>query len=180
MNRIWKFATCPSGVIAALLWLQLLGLGCASGSCPRGDGHRAIGCRAELAREQLTYGVSRSDALDAIGRLETEPPWKNEWGAGPAAIGNPFDSRSYTSTLGEEYEVTRFFVEAWGVSDCPFVQGRLQLEPLIFLDDQLVGWSWSYLADLLERRLAADETSWSFGVFCDRIGADREASDSSK
>jgi hypothetical protein len=152
------------------LSLVMLGLGCASGGCPAGDGYRAVGCNAAAARDQLRYGLSRNQAIDAIGRFEVEPPWKNEWGAGPEAIRNPFDTRSYTSALGEEYEVTRFFVEAWGVSSCPFVQGRLQLEPLIFLEDELVGWSWPYLQDLLGRGLAADETGWSFGMFCDRIG----------
>ncbi|MEE8165454.1 MAG: hypothetical protein V3T64_07795, partial [Myxococcota bacterium] len=50
---------------------------------------------------------------------------------------------------------------------CPFVQGELRLEPLIFVDDKLVGWKWSYLADVLGRRLSAKETGWGFGAFCD-------------
>ena len=47
------------------------------------------------------------------------------------------------------------------------MQGRLSLEPLIFVDGKLVGWSWSYLADVVARRLRAEETGWSFGMFCD-------------
>jgi hypothetical protein len=153
---------------AALTLLLALGaaLACASGGCHRDD-YRGVGCRAEAAREALVFGLSREAALDAIGRSEVEPPWKNDLGLGPATIANPFDSQAFTSPLGEEYEVVRFFVEATGSSRCPFVQGELKFEPLIFVDGKLVGWKWSYLADVLGRRLTPKETGWEFGAFCD-------------
>jgi hypothetical protein len=70
------------------------------------------------------------------------------------------------SPIGEEYEVVRFFTEATGNPDCPFVQGELRLEPLIFVDDELVGWKWSYLSDVLGQRLSVKATRWNFGTFC--------------
>ncbi len=168
MHALSNLATTPVRM-AALALLAALGstLACASGGCHWGDGPRAVGCRAAAAREALAFGLSREEALDAIGRSEVVPPWQNALGLGPALIRNPVDSEIYTSRLGEEYEVVRFFVGASGDPDCPFVQGELRLEPLIFVDDKLVGWKWSYLADVLERRLTAKETIWSFGAFCD-------------
>jgi hypothetical protein len=47
------------------------------------------------------------------------------------------------------------------------VQGRLRLEPLIFVEGKLVGWSWPYLEDVLQRRLKDEETGWNFGTFCE-------------
>jgi len=70
------------------------------------------------------------------------------------------------SPIGEEYEVVRFFVEASGNPDCPFVQGELILEPLIFVDNKLVGWRWSYLADVLGERVPRKARRWNFGSFC--------------
>ena len=155
-------------------------LSCASDGCYSGDGYKNVGCRAEAAREALVFGLSREEALDAIGRSEVVPPWQNDLGLGPTLIGNPFDSETYTSRIGEEYEVVRFFVEASGNPECPFVQGELRLEPLIFVDDELVGWKWSYLADALGRRLSAKETSWNFGAFCDGRRVDPPAADPSE
>ena len=152
-------------LLAVVTWT----ISCASGGCPRGEGYRAVGCHAAAARDLLAYGISRTEAVDTIGRSEVEPPWKNPLGAGPPVIHNPFDSQTYTSSLGEEYEVVRFFVEAYGNSSCPFVQGRLSLEPLIFVDGKLVGWRWSYLESVLQRRLKDEEVGWNFGMFCDQI-----------
>jgi hypothetical protein len=168
MHALTNLGTTPARMAALALLVALAAtLACAPGGCHRGGGHRAVACRAALARKTLTFGLSREAALDAIGRSEAVPPWKNARGLGPALISNPFDSQTYTSELGEEYEVVRFFVGASGNRKCPFVQGSLRLEPLIFVDDELVGWKWSYLADVLDRRLTKKETSWNFGAFCD-------------
>jgi hypothetical protein len=40
------------------------------------------------------------------------------------------------------------------------------LEPLIFVDDRLVGWRWSYLADVLGQRISMKARRWDFGAFC--------------
>jgi len=141
-------------------------LACAYGACQRDD-YLGAACRAAAARETLAFGLSRETALDAMGREEVEPPWKNDRGLGPSTIDNPFDSQTFTSPIGETYEVVRFFVAARGNPRCPFVRGELKLEPLIFVHDELVGWEWSYLADVLDRRLTAQETGWEFGAFCD-------------
>ncbi len=181
MHALSNLATTPLRMAALTLLLALAStLACVSGGCHRGDGYRAVGCRAAAAREALVFGLPREEALDAIGRSEIEPPWKNDLGLGPTVISNPFDSETYTSPLGEEYEVVRFFVEATGNPDCPFVQGELRLDPLIFVDDTLVGWKWSYLADVLGRRLSAKETGWEFGAFCDSRRIDPPAADSSE
>ena len=163
MRALFNLATAPARIAALTL---LAALACASGGDHRRD-YRSVGRRAAAARSDLVFGLSRDAAIDAIGRSEVEPPWKNKLGLGPAVISNPFDSETYTSQLGEEYEVVRFFVKASGDSRCPFVQGELQLEPLIFVDGELVGWKWSYLADVLDRRLTEKETGWEFGAFCD-------------
>ena len=160
----------------ALLVALASTLACASGGCRRDD-YRGVGCRAAAAREDLTFGLSREAAIDAIGRSEAEPPWKNDFGLGPAVISNPFDSETMTSPIGEEYEIVRFYVEATGNPDCPFVQGELRLEPLIFIDDRLVGWRWSYLADVLGQRVSMKARRWDFGTFCDRRRSDPESSD---
>ena len=154
--------------IAALLMLVLLvsTLSCASGTCHRED-YRGVACRAATAREELSFGLSREAAIDAIGRTESQPPWKNDFGLGPEVIRNPFDSETVKSPIGEEYEVVRFYVEATGDSKCPFVQGELKLEPLIFVEGKLVGWRWSYLADVLDERISPEMTRWEFGAFCD-------------
>jgi len=168
--------------LAALALLVALAamLACAPGGCHQGGGHRAVACRAALARKTLSFGLSREAAIDAIGRSEAVPPWKNARGLGPSLISNPFDSETYTSELGEEYEVVRFFVGASGNPRCPFVRGKLRLEPLIFVDDKLVGWKWSYLADVLDRRLTDRETSWEFGAFCDSERIDSPDADPSE
>ncbi len=152
----------------ALALLLALGstLACASGSCKRSD-YRGASCRAKAAREVLTFGLSRETALDAIGRSEVTPPWSNPLGLGPATIRNPFDSETVTSPIGEEYEIVRFYVEATGDPKCPFVQGALKFEPLIFIDDKLVGWSWAYLAEVLGEPVPPEKTRWEFGAFCE-------------
>jgi hypothetical protein len=167
--------------LAALTLLLALGstLACASGGCNRSD-YRGVGCRAEAAREALVFGLSREEAIDAIGRTEVDPPWKNPLGLGAATISNPFDSDTVTSPIGEEYEIVRFYVEATGNSKCPFIQGALKFEPLIFVDDKLVGWSWSYLADVLGKRISPKKTSWEFGAFCDSPRTNSPAADPPK
>ncbi|MBW1845095.1 MAG: hypothetical protein JRJ05_12185 [Deltaproteobacteria bacterium] len=150
----------------ALLVVLASALGCASKGCSRDD-YRGVACRADEARESLSFGLSREAAIDTIGRSEVEPPWKNDLGLGPDVITNPFDSEIMKSPLGEEYEVVRFFVESSGNPECPFIQGKLRFQPLIFIDDKLVGWRWSYLADVLGERLSTKATRWSFGIFCD-------------
>jgi hypothetical protein len=153
--------------LAALTLLVALAsaLGCASGGCNRDD-FKGVGCRAAAARENLSFGLSREEAIDVIGRSEVEPPWSNNLGLGPAVISNPFDSETLESPIGEEYEVVRFFVEADGNPDCPFIQGNLRLEPLIFVNDELVGWRWSYLSDVLGKRININARTWNFGAFC--------------
>jgi hypothetical protein len=166
MRAHLNLAIHPMGMAALALIVALAStLGCASRSCHRDD-YRGVGCRAEAAREKLTFGLSREAAIDVIGRSEVDPPWKNDFGLGPSVISNPFDSETMKSPIGEEYEVVRFFTEATGNPDCPFVQGELRLEPLIFIDDELVGWKWSYLSDVLGQRLSVKATRWNFGTFC--------------
>ena len=167
MHTLLNLATAQMRMATLALLVALAStLACASGGCHRDD-YRGVGCRAAAARETLAFGLSREAAIDVIGRSEVEPPWKNDLGLGPAMISNPFDSETMPSPLGEAYEVVRFYVEASGNPDCPFVQGELRLEPLIFVDDTLVGWKWSYLADVLDQRLSAKATRWNFGAFCD-------------
>jgi hypothetical protein len=167
MHALSNLVTTPMVLLALSLLVALAStLACASGGCHRDD-YRGVGCRAAAAREDLAFGLSREAAVDAIGRSEVEPPWKNDLGLGPAVISNPFDSETMTSPIGEEYEVVRFFVEASGNPDCPFVQGELRLEPLIFVGDKLVGWRWSYLADVLGERISMKARRWNFGAFCD-------------
>lgn len=160
----------------ALALLLVLGsaLACAPGSCKRSD-YRGASCRAKAARETLAFGLSRETALDAIGRSEVTPPWSNPLGLGPATIRNPFDSETVTSPIGEEYEVVRFYVEATGDPKCPFVQGALKFEPLIFIDGKLVGWSWAYLAEVLGEPVSPEKTRWEFGAFCEGRRTDRPA-----
>jgi hypothetical protein len=167
MRALSVLAITPARSTLLILLLAFASaLDCASGSCHRDD-YRGVACRAAAAREALVFGLSREAALDAMGHSEIEPPWKNDLGLGPATISNPLDSETFSSPLGEEYEVVRFFVEATGKPRCPFVQGELKLEPLIFVDDKLVGWKWSYLAEVLGRNLTPKETGWEFGAFCD-------------
>ena len=172
MRALSNLVTTQMGMAALALLVALAStLACASGGCHRDD-YRGVGCRAAAAREDLAFGVSRDAAIDAIGRSEVEPPWNNDLGLGPAVISNPFDSETMTSPIGEEYEVVRFYVEATGNPDCPFVQGELRLEPLIFVDDRLVGWRWSYLADVLGQRISMKARRWDFGAFCDGRSSD--------
>ncbi len=155
--------------LALTLALPLLlasALACATSRCELDD-YRGVACRAGAARKELVFGLPREAAIDAIGRAEVEPPWKNALGLGPAAIRNPYDSQTATSAIGEQYEVVRFFVSASGNSRCPFVQGELELEPLIFFDGKLVGWRWSYLEDVTGEPVPEKTRRWSFGAFCE-------------
>jgi hypothetical protein len=167
MRALSNLVTTRLGMVAlALLVAFASTLACAWRACHRDD-YRGVGCRAAAAQEDLGFGLSREAAIDAIGRSEVEPPWKNDLGLGPSVISNPFDSETMKSPIGEEYEVVRFYVEAIGNPDCPFIQGELRLEPLIFVDDRLVGWRWSYLADVLGERISMKAKRWDFGSFCD-------------
>jgi hypothetical protein len=58
--------------MAALALLAALAatLACAPGGCHQGGGSKAVGCRAALARETLTFGLSREAAIDAIFSAE--------------------------------------------------------------------------------------------------------------
>jgi hypothetical protein len=180
MRALSNLATTQMAMtVLALLVALASTLACAWRACHRDD-YRGVGCRAEAAREGLTFGLSREAAIDAIGRSEIEPPWKNDFGLGPALISNPFDSETMTSPIGEEYEVVRFYVEATGNPDCPFVQGELRLEPLIFVDDKLVGWRWSYLADVLGQRISMKARRWDFGAFCDGRRSDPPETDATE
>ena len=172
MHPLTNLVTTPKAIVAlALLAVLASTLACASGGCRRDD-YRGVACRAGAAREDLSFGLSRDAAIDVIGRTEIDPPWKNDLGLGPAVITNPFDSEMMTSPIGEEYEIVRFYVEATGNPDCPFVQGALKLEPLIFVDDRLVGWRWSYLADVLGERISMKARRWNFGTFCNSRRSD--------
>lgn len=121
--------------------------------------------------------MSRDAALELLGKAEAEPPWP-AIGAAPELLHNPYDTLEYESKLGEHYDVVRHFVYVERVSKCPFLQGRIELEPLVFFEDKLVGWDWAYVADLVERRIRNNEKFVGFGVFCDRAAPD-DASESS-
>jgi hypothetical protein len=180
MRALLNLVTTQMGMAALALLVALAStLACASGGCRRDD-YKGVGCRAAAAREDLAFGLSRDAAIDAIGRSEVEPPWKNDLGLGPAVISNPFDSETMTSPIGEEYEIVRFYVEATGDPDCPFVQGELRLEPLIFVEDRLVGWRWSYLADVLGQRISMKARRWDFGAFCDGRRSDPPETDATE
>ena len=161
-----------NAVATLLLGTAAVALGCAS---PRGcdDGNEAedVACRTAAAREQLEFGMSRESALALLGRAEAVPPWP-QLGEAPATVANPYDEKTIESALGEEYQVVRYFVAVERVSKCPFLQGRIQLEPLVFFEGKLVGWRWAYVADLLERPIRNQERVDGFGVFCDRLGTE--------
>ena len=139
--------------------------GCA-GRCVPGDDAPGIACRTLHAREGLVFGMPRADALAMLGEAQVEPPWRNEYGVGPPTANNPFDTKEYESKIGETYEVVRYFVEIYGNPACPFIQGRLVLEPLIFIEDQLVGWEWPYLEESVGKRLGEEARIYAFGSFC--------------
>jgi hypothetical protein len=177
MNAFSDLAHPQSRVAVLTLLLALSSaLACASGGCRRDD-YRGVACRAAEARESLQFGMAREEALDLIGRDEVNSPWQNLLGLGPDTIRNPYDSETYTSPIGEDYEVVRFFVSADGNPDCPFIQGELSFQPLIFINEKLVGWTWQYLSEVLGRRITLKETRWEFGAFCDRQKREPPAAD---
>jgi hypothetical protein len=139
--------------------------GCSS-KCKPGPDARGMACAAGHSREGLVFGMSRSEAEALMGSSETVPPWHNEFGLGPESASNPFDSQEFESQIGETYDVVRYFVEIYGNPACPFIQGRLVFEPLIFVDDRLVGWEWTYLEDAVGERLGDSARIHAFGIFC--------------
>lgn len=147
--------------------LGLSALGCASlGTYTSGDGHEKLARANESAREQLAFGMSKEETTAIMGEAEVRPPWANEFGIGPQVVRNPFDTLRFESPLGEEYEVLRYAVGLYGERRCPFVHGDAVLVPLIFFEEKLVGWRWSYMESVLQRRLREDEQAWTFGRFC--------------
>jgi hypothetical protein len=150
-------------------FLAFSALGCASlGIRAPGDEYEKLARANESASEQLTFGMSKAKAMAIMSEAEVRPPWANDLGIGPQVVRNPFDTLSFESPAGEEYEVLRYTVGLYGESGCPFVHGDAVLVPLIFFEEKLVGWRWSYLESVLQRRLREDEQAWGFGRFCGR------------
>jgi hypothetical protein len=150
-------------------FLALSALGCASlGIYASGDEYKKLARANESAREQLAFGMSKEKATAIMGEAEVRPPWANDLGIGPQVVRNPFDTLRFESPLGEEYEVLRYAVGLYGEPRCPFVHGDAVLVPLIFFEEKLVGWRWSYMESVLQRRLRDDERRWGFGRFCGR------------
>jgi hypothetical protein len=139
--------------------------GCAGSKGARGPYLDQVETNA-AALDQLEFGMTRAESAAIMGEQEIRPPWANNRGIGPQVVRNPFDSATFESPSGEAYEVDRYAVGLYGQSGCPFIRGEAQLVPLIFLDDKLVGWRWSYLASVLQHSIQADVRSWSFGQFC--------------
>jgi hypothetical protein len=159
--------------VAALL--VLFPLGCAPlGMGASREGYEKLVRSNRSAREQLAFGMSREQATAIMGEAEVRPPWANDLGIGPQVVRNPFDTLRFESPAGETYEVLRYAVDLRGEPRCPFVHGNAVLVPLIFLEDKLVGWRWSYMESVLQRALREDERTWVFGRFCGRTpeGAD--------
>ena len=149
--------------------LALFSLGCASiGMRTSGDEYEKLARSNESAREQLAFGMSKEQATAIMGEAEVQPPWANNLGIGPQVVRNPFDTLSFESPAGEAYEVLRYAVGLYGEPRCPFVHGDAVFVPLIFFEEKLVGWRWSYMESVLQRRLREDEQTWGFGRFCGR------------
>ena len=159
-------APTPIGTVALV---ALFALGCSSlGGRSSGDDYEKLARSNESAREQLAFGMSKEQATAIMGEAEVRPPWANDLAIGPQVVRNPFDELSFESPEGEAYEVLRYAVGLYGESRCPFVHGDAVLVPLIFVEEKLVGWRWSYLESVLQRRLRQDEQTWGFGRFCGR------------
>ena len=139
--------------------------GCAGAKKVRGPHLDQVAANA-AALDRLEFGMTRAESAAIMGEQVVRPPWANDRGIGPQVVRNPFDSAEFESPSGERYEVDRYAVGLDGLSGCPFIRGEARLVPLIFLEDELVGWRWSYLASVLERPIQAGENSWSFGQFC--------------
>jgi hypothetical protein len=169
-DRGWR-----SAWFATWLVIGVLALGCSSSrKCRVGEDASGVACQTLRAREQLEFGMSRSAAIDTLGSATVSPPWRTDFGDVPDSISNPFDSQTVESVIGEQYEVVRFFVEVERGSKCPFLQGRIQFAPLVFFEDRLVGWEWSYVADLVGHPVENQQRSLVFGAFCDQRRANRE------
>jgi len=150
--------------------LAVFSLGCASlGGRTSGDEYEKLARSNESARDQLAFGMSKDQATAIMGEAEVQPPWANDLEIGPQVVRNPFDTLSFESPAGETYEVLRYAVGLYGEPRCPFVHGDAVLVPLIFFEEKLVGWRWSYMESVLQRRLRENEQTWGFGRFCGRI-----------
>jgi hypothetical protein len=156
-------AACAAGWVAAVAMLA-----CASiGGRPSGDDYKQWLSANAAAPEKLSFGMTKAEATAVMGDAEARPPWLNDRGIGPQIVRNPFDSLQFESPEGEAYEVRRYAVGLYGEYRCPFVHGDAEFVPLIFFEEKLVGWRWSYIESVLQRRLRSDERAWSFGRFCD-------------
>jgi hypothetical protein len=163
-----------AGAAWAAGWIAALAtLACASiGGRPSGDEYKQLLSANKDAVEKLSYGMSKAEAAAVMGDAEALPPWANDRGIGPRIARNPFDTLHFESPEGESYEVMRYAVGLYGEYRCPFVHGDAEFVPLIFFEEELVGWRWSYMESVLQRRLRSEERAWSFGRFCD--GGSRE------
>jgi hypothetical protein len=145
----------------------LSALGCASiGGNAADDAYKELTRTNESAREKLAFGMSKAEAAAIMGEAGVRPPWANDRGIGPQIVRNPFDTLHIESPEGEEYEIHRYAVGLYGEPRCPFVHGDAVLIPLIFLEGKLVGWRWSYMESVLQRRLREEEQAWSAEGFC--------------
>jgi hypothetical protein len=169
LPRITRGADRAPGPVGG--WLvalaALAALGCASlGSFGSEDEYEKLARANESAREKLVFGMSQEETAAIMGEAEVPPPWANDRGIGPQVVRNPFDTLQVESPEGEEYEILRYAVGLHGEPRCPFVHGDAVLIPLIFFEGKLVGWRWSYMESVLQRRLRGEEQAWSFGRFC--------------
>jgi len=153
------------GCAFAIAILCAFSLGCAGSTRPRGAYLDQIEANS-AALEQLQFGMTRAESAALMGEKTIRPPWANDRGIGPQELRNPFDGERFESPNGEIYQVDRYAVGLYGQSGCPFIRGDARLVPLIFLDEKLVGWRWSYLASVLQRPIKTTEKSWNFGQFC--------------
>ena len=153
----------PTCALAVALVLT----GCAASVCRPGDGARAVACRNREAVETMEFGISVAEARSRMASDPVVPPWENPYGAGPTEVANPFDEITLEAKNGDEYLVLRYPVAIFGDGSCPFVNGGVDLAPLIFFEGRLVGWEWDYLESVLDRGLP-EQRRFSFGSFCDR------------
>jgi len=151
------------GVLLAVLAL----LACSSvRTHPSGGAYEAQVKRNSTVREELVFGMSRAEAASIMTAAQIIPPWANPRKIGLQIVPNPLDTLEIDAPSGDHYRVDRYAVGLYGEHRCPFIRGEAELEPLIFFEDKLVGWRWSYLESALQRRLTVDEKRWSFGEFC--------------
>jgi hypothetical protein len=152
---------------ARIAFTAIAAIACASnGGGSSDDGYKQLVKANAAALDQLSYGLSKQAATAIMGRAEVRPPWANDRGIGPQVVHNPFDTLRFESPAGETYEVQRYAVRLVGEHRCPFVHGDAELIPLIFVEGELVGWRWSYMESVLQRRLRRDERSWSVEQLC--------------